>query len=497
MQAPGDPAFGHHAPDPSRVVTLHEDHMDKTRPDRRDAAPALGLGAVPKRTGQELTRRASLLGALGATLVALSGCGVGDEWFGEVKPPLRGKREATTTVRHGMSVDEGGDRRVTLPAPVRNAAWPQTGGNPAHLMGHLAASERLARSWSSGIGTGGGYRRKILAQPVVADGLVYTMDSDAVVTAFDVTSGSRAWRVDTKNEDADSTNIGGGMAIAEGVLYAVNGLAELVALDAKTGQQRYRKSFSVPARSAPTVVDGRLFFTTIDDRLLAMATADGRRLWSYQGRASQIALLGQAAPAYADGIVIAGFGSGNLVALRAESGRIAWSDGIGATRAATSVADLSAIHALPVIHNNRVFVVSVGGLTVAFDLRSGRRLWEREFGGSETPWLAGDWMFVVSAEQQLAAINATDGRIAWVTVLPRWENEEKSKDPIQWVGPILAGDRLIVACSRGGREALAVSPYSGKILGRQSLPGTASLAPIVASGTVFQITDDASLLALR
>ena len=471
--------------------------MDKTRPDRHDAAPALHLGTSPTLTGPALTRRASLLGALGVTLGALSGCGVFDEWFGEVKPPLRGKREAIMAARRGMRVDEGGDRRVTLPAPVRNAAWPQTGGNPAHLMGHLAASERLTRSWSSRIGTGGGYRRKILAQPVVADGLVYTMDSDAVVTAFDATSGSRAWRFDTKNEDADSTNIGGGMAIAEGVLYAVNGLAELVALDAKTGKQRYRKSFPAPARSAPTVADGRLFFTTIDDRLVAMATEDGRQLWAYQGRTSQTAVLGQAAPAYADGIVVAGFGSGDLVALRAESGGIAWADGGGATRARTSIADLSAIRALPVIHNNRVFVVSVGGLTVALDLRSGRRLWEREIGGSETPWLAGDWMFVVSAEQQLAAINATDGRIAWVTDLPRWENEEKSQDPIQWVGPILAGDRLIVACSGGEQEAFAVSPYSGKILGRQSLPGNASLAPIVAAGTVFQITDDASLLALR
>ena len=463
--------------------------MHGTGPDR-SGTPRAPLPATPARLG----RRATLLGA---ALGGLSGCSIWDGWFGENKPLLRGKREAIMVTRRGMSVDEGGDRRITLPPPVRNAGWPQAGGNPAHLMGHLVASERLARSWSSGIGAGGGYRRKILAQPVAADGLVYAMDSDAVVTAFDIAFGNRVWRVDTKNEKADSTNIGGGMAIADGVLYGVNGLAELVALDAKTGKLRYRKSVPAPARSAPTVADGRLFFTTIDDRLLAMATDDGRQLWSYQGRTPQTAVMGQAAPAYADGIVVAGFGSGDLVALRAESGGIAWSDGLGETRARTSIADLSAIRGLPVIHNNRVFAISAGGLTVALDLRSGRRLWEREVGGSETPWLAGDWMFVVSSEQQLAAINATDGRIAWVTDLPRWEDEEKSKAPIHWVGPVLAGDRLIVACSGGRQEAFAVSPYSGKILGRQSLPGNASLAPIMAAGTMFQITDDASLLALR
>lgn len=445
-----------------------------------------------------LSRRAALRGTISLTALAgLSGCGMWDEWFGEVKPPLPGKREPVLAIRRGMRVDEGGDRRITLPAPVRNTAWPQTGGNPAHLMGHLAAGERLERAWSSGIGTGGGYRRKILAQPVSDDGIIYTMDSDAVVTAFDVASGSRRWRVDTKNDDADSTNIGGGMAVADGVLYAVNGLAELVALDAKTGQLKYRKTFPAPARSAPTVAEGRLFFSTIDDRLLAMSTDDGRQLWVYQGRTTQTAMLGQAAPAYADGIVVAGFGSGDLVALRAESGSPAWSDSLGAVRGRTSIADLSAIRGLPVIANGRVFVMGVGGQTVGLDLRSGRRLWEREVGGSETPWVAGDWVFLISAEQQLAALNAQDGRIAWVTDLPRWENEEKFKDPIHWVGPVLAGDRLIVASSGGDREAYAVSPYSGKILGRQSLPGNASLAPIVVAGTVFQITDDASLVALR
>jgi len=444
------------------------------------------------------SRRAALRAGLGLTALAgLSGCGLWDEWFGESKPPLPGKREPVLAVRRGMKVDEGGDKRIILPPPVRNAGWPQTGGNPAHLMGHLAASEVLERNWSSSIGTGGGYRRKILAQPVIADGVVYAMDSNAVVTAFNMDTGSRLWRTDTKNEDADSTNVGGGMAVDGGVLYAVNGLAELVALDAKTGQQNYRKGFAAPARSAPTVAEGRIFFSCIDDRLLAMATDDGRQLWAYQGRTAQTAMLGQPAPGYADGLVVAGFGSGDLVALRAESGSAAWSDSLGAARGRTAVADLSAVRGLPVISNNRVFVMGVGGQTVGIDLRTGRRLWEREVGGTESPWVAGEWLFVVTAEQQIAAMNAQDGRIAWVTDLPRWDNEEKSKDPIYWFGPILAGDRLIVASSGGDPEALSVSPYTGKVLGRKSLPGNASLAPIVAGGTMFQVTDDGSLIAFR
>jgi outer membrane protein assembly factor BamB len=111
------------------------------------------------------------------------------------------------------------------------------------------------------------------------------------------------------------------------------------------------------------------------------------------------------------------------------------------------------------------------------------------------PWLAGDWLFLLTTDGDVVAINRTDGAVAWVTPLPQFENEKKKSDPIRWIGPTLIADRLVVAGSV--QRAIAISPYTGKILGRQSLSGAASVAPIVADGTLFVVTDDATLLALR
>jgi outer membrane protein assembly factor BamB len=362
-------------------------------------------------------------------------------------------------------------------------------------MGHLAAGERLTEAWSVSIGAGGGYRDKILAQPVVSDGVVYTMDSDAVVSAFELAGGSRNWRADTKSEDDDSTNIGGGLAVEGGTLYAVNGLAELVAFDAANGKERWRKNIGAPARSAPTVTEGRLFVVTIDDRLVALAADDGRQLWSHKAASATTTMLGQPAPAYADGLVVAGFGSGELAALRAETGSVVWTDSLASARGRTSLTDISAIRGLPVIADGRVYAIGLGGLLLALDLRSGRRLWEREVSGEDSPWVAGDWLFIVSSDQQIAAIQRLDGRVAWVGDLPRWEDEEKQSGPILWFGPILAGDRLIVAGTN--EDALAVSPYTGEILGRQTLSGAAALGPIAASGTILIVTNAGRLIALR
>ncbi len=434
------------------------------------------------------TRRAALVAPL-----ALGGCSLWDDWFGTKKTPLPGKREPILANSRGLRVDEGAPK-VVLPPPVQNAGWPQAGGNPAHYMGHLAARESLGEIWRVGIGVGGGYRRKILAQPVVFNGVVFVMDSDAVVSAFDINGGGRVWRFDTRPEDDDSTNIGGGLAYDQGTIYAANGLGQVVAMDAANGTVKWRAKVIAPTRSAPTVADGRVYVTTIQDRLLAIASDDGRLLWAYASNSMTTTVLGQPAPAYASGLVIAGFGSGELVAVHADSGTVVWSDTL-ATARHNGIADFSAIRGLPVVRDGRVYAIGMGGLVVTLDLPSGRRLWEREVAGEDSLWTAGPWLFLISLDQRIAAVNREDGRVAWVTDLPRFENPDKQKDAITWYGPLLAGDRLIVAGTN--KQALAISPYTGEILGQQDLSAAASLGPVLAAGTVFIVSDDGTLLALR
>ncbi len=435
-----------------------------------------------------IPRRAALLGTL-----ALTGCSTFDDLFESNKPPVPGKRETVLTSTRGLQVDASDHGSVTLPAPVRNAEWLQSGGNPTHAMGNLDVGG-YAKIWSREIGEGGGYRRKITASPIVAGSSVFAMDSNGAISAFDVQAGTRLWRTETQAENDRSTNIGGGIAAADGVVYAATGRGEALALDAAKGVIKWRAWLDAPARSAPTVVEGKLFMPTLDERMVALSAADGKRVWSYQATAAATAVLGEPAPAYADGLLVGGFGSGDLVGLRADSGSLAWSDSLASSRGRASLADLSAIRALPVIVGNVVYSIGVGGLLVAIDLRSGRRLWEREIAGQYTPAAAGDWLFVLTAEQQLAAIGRADGRVRWITDLPRYDNPDKQRDPIFWAGPLVAGKHLFVAGST--QKLLAIDPGDGAIVGQQALPAAASLSPIAAQGKVFVLTDDATLSAL-
>ena len=438
-----------------------------------------------------LTRRLAVLAPLGL----LTGCGITD-WFDTVKPPVAGKRLDVMPQSNGLQVvATAAAQPVSLPAPVLNPDWPQAGGVPTHDMENLAFGAQPVSAWTADIGKSGGYRRKLTSQPVISGGRVFTMDSDGNVSAFDAAGGGRVWTLSTETEDNRSTNVGGGASTDAGAVYAATGRGDLVAIDAGTGKMRWRKSLDTAARSAPTIAEGKLFVPTIDNRLLAFSTADGSQLWSYKAATAETMLLGMPAPAYADGILIAGFGSGEVVALRAGEGAAVWSDSLAARTGRGSVADFSSVRGRSVIKNGRVFTIGFGGLMVANDMRSGRRLWERNVASTETPWAAGDWLFVLSTDSQVAALRSDDGSVAWVCQLDQYENMEKHEDPIRWVGPVLAGGRLIVGGSN--KTAMSIDPVSGKVIGQQKLSGVATLAPSVAGGTVYFLTEDATLMALR
>lgn len=442
-------------------------------------------------TGNGLSRR----GALFAALAVLPGCSVFDGIFGPDKKILPGERAPVLAAGKSLADAVLPGQVVTLPQPIDRAEWPQPGGTPAHEGGHLAMPGGFNRAWTANVGESTGYRRRITAQPVVAGGRVFTMDADGVVAAFDAATGRNVWRSPTEPKDDRSTNIGGGVSVAGDTVYAATGRAEIVALDAATGAVRWRAPLGAPARSAPTVADDRLFVATLDNQLLGLSATDGRRLWSYQSSSTETLVLGLPAPAHVDGIVIAGFGSGELAALRAASGTVVWSDSLAAARGRTSLVDLSAILGMPMVADGRVYAASLGGQVLANDLRSGRRLWELEVASSETPWIAGDWLYLVSTDAQLAAVRRADGAVAWVTQLDGFENMQKRRDPITWTGPVLAGGRLVLTSST--RAGVFVDPVSGAVTGNFDLPGAVSLAPIVAGGTMYLVTDNATLLALR
>jgi len=426
----------------------------------------------------------------------LSGCG----WLGvKDDPPVPGKRLTVLEDHADMPEATGDAASIRLPPPEPNDDWPMAGGYANHAMQHMTLADVPQEIWRAEVGTGSSGRNSLLSEPVIGGGRVYVIDADAQVSAFDIDTGTEFWRVDLPDRDLDEDDgylLGGGLAYDEaGRLYATTGFGKVVALDAVNGQEVWRQDVGAPMRAAPTLNSGRVFVVTVDNETVALAARDGRKLWTHAGSPEMASLLGAPAPAVDKGTVVVAYSSGEVFALRVESGATLWQDAVTLEQRTDAAGILRDIRARPVMAGDRVFVVGHSGVMTAIDLPTGQRIWQVELGGMQQPWLAGHVLFVLTNTAELVAVDAQDGQVLWVTPLQVWVDPEDKEEPITWTGPLLASDRLIVGSSN--EEILAVSPYSGRVLGYVDAPAGITIPPVLARDTLIFLADNGDLIAFR
>ena len=430
-----------------------------------------------------------------AIALAVSGCSLFKR--GTPKTPVLGERIPVLTTEGDVQVDPDVQALpFSLPAAVANTAWSQSGGNAMKSMGQLALGASLQPAFTVQAGRGSTLAARLAAAPIVGNGRIYTIDTLGAVRSFDAQTGAQFWASQTPDDKGNEAVLyGGGIAYDNGRIYATNGLGYVAALDERTGGILWQVRPGGPLRGAPSISNGAIYVMSQDNQIYSLKEEDGSTNWSAAASLEIAGIFGSASPAVGQGTVVAGFSSGELNAYRYENGRQVWSDALQRTSIRTSVSSLSDVDADPVIDNGQVFAVGQGGRMVALDITSGQRIWELNIAGIATPWVAGDWVFVVTDEGKLACIYRQNGHIRWIQQLPEFAKAKAKKGQIDYSGPVLAGNRLFVTGSNG--TLIQLDPATGNYLTQTRLGAGVSLPPIVANSTLYVYDDDAKLHAFR
>lgn len=466
---------------------------------------------------QKVWKRVAVVAALG---VLVSGCSMFDSvggWFSAPsKSKLKGERISILTNEDALKPDPTlADTRVVLPKPYRNSEWPEPGGYASNAMYHLEATGPLQQIWDVDAGKGSDIDSRLTAPPIVAAGRVYVLDAAAHVRAFNAQTGEKLWEADvapkggepgffnsasfgligSSNRVDPTKGFGGGVAFDNGRVFVSSGFGDVVALNAADGKQIWKTSLGVPIVNAPVANGGRVFVSSQDNHFYALAQSDGRKLWDHQGITESAGILESTSAAVAGEFVIVPYTSGELFAIRVQNGRPAWNDMLTRSGAVTALSELDDIAGRPVVDRDLVFAISHSGIMAAINLSTGGRSWSRDIGGIQTPWAAGDWVYVLTTDNQLFCLQRKDGRVKWIHQMPRWEDQEDKSGPIVWSGPVLVSNRLIVLSSTG--KAASVSPYTGQLLGEIDIPDGTMIAPVVANDILYLVTRDGRLVALK
>ena len=388
-------------------------------------------------------------------------------------------------------------KSVNFAAAVVNADWTHRNGGADHAIRHPALGATLTQFMAVNIGEGDGRRARITADPVVAGGVVYTLDARARVTATTV-SGGAVWAADlTPGSDGSSDASGGGLAVDQGRVFATTGFGELTVLDAASGQELWTQDLDAPGTSAPTVFGDLVYVTAKNAAAYALNVNTGRIEWQISGLDTVTSFGGGAGVAVNDTIAVLPFSSGQVIGAFPKGGLQRWSTTIAGGRLGQAAASFSDISGDPVLSNGRAYVGNLGGELIALSLSDGETIWTAPDGAISPVWPAGNALFFVNDINELVRLDADTGAPVWRIELPSFGDTAptRRRSKVAHYGPVLAGGRLIVAASDGVMRSF--DPASGALIGSSAIAGGAATSPAIAGGALYIVTKTGQLLGFR
>ncbi len=246
---------------------------------------------------------------------------------------------------------------------------------------------------------------RIIAPPLQVEEMVFVGTADNVLLALDAGSGQLRWRFDTGH------SIWGQPTYDDGVLFVSSLDKEVYALDADSGREIWRHTFAGAVASKPIVDDGLVYVSSFDKRLHALDRETGNEEWS-----AEAGDWVWAAPVLNGDLVYYVDVSGNVYAVEAASGTRVWMQNIGGL-----------VRATPLLVDGVLYVASAGdvnvneaerqGALIALDDEDGRELWRKTTSAPlyTTPVAVNDTIVValISQDALLLVFDQKDGSQRW------------------------------------------------------------------------------------
>lgn len=332
----------------------------------------------------------------------------------------------------------------------------------------------------------------VRSTPAVVGGRLFVGSGDAHVYAFDARTGERLWRFRA------ATSVTGSPALSGELVYVTDHSSTLYALDAGSGERRWavETGETVPFpwgyesgdiyASSPVIADGTVFFGAGDGHVYAVDASSGNVRWraATDGRV-------RSTPAVADGRVYAGGADGVVYAFGRDDGRLLWRhETEGSTLESAEFGyDRRTVQSSPAVADGRVFVGARDGFLYALDAETGERLWRFDHEISwvnSSPAVAEGLVIAGSSDAQFVhAVDAESGE-------ERWRVDSAG---IVWTSPMVVDGRVILAEGFGRVRVLELE--SGEPVWSAWTGGRLFGSPVIAGGTIYVGSMDGGVYALR
>ena len=340
---------------------------------------------------------------------------------------------------------------------------------------------------------------RVTSSPAVANGLVYFASYDGNFYAVDATAGTQKWKFAIPGERRfAATHLHGASPVAEtmpdpfdfylssavfadGLVYFGSGDTNVYALDAATGELKWKFKTGDVVHASPAFADGKIFIGSWDSYFYALDAKTGKELWRFKTGEdpeihNQVGI--QSSAAVSNGIVYFGCRDSNFYALDAATGKERWRFNNKGSWVIGS----------PAVRDDKVyFATSDTALLYGFDSKTGAQAFSLSFKGwplFSSPAIAADRLYVGSHEGKLFAVDLKTQKLAWT-----FATDGSKKNGATYTKPDGTPNYDV---------AFTDFFYDDMVSGVQKMMSVGSVlsSPVVAGDTVYFGSADGSVYAL-
>lgn len=339
---------------------------------------------------------------------------------------------------------------------------------------------KIEKVWSRSTGSGSG--PYLTGFQLAVDGRhVYTADRNGVVTALELKTGDRVWRVKTGLRAVS------GPTVDEGVLLIGTRDGQLVALSAKDGKEKWRAKMSSEVLAAPAAGNGRAVARMLDGRLVAFDVATGNRRWTADNGVPTLTLRGASSPAIDGDTVYAGMDNGEVVAYDLDTGEKRWEQLIAAPAGRSELERVVDIDAALLLVQDQLYAVSMGGELASLSRRSGRVRWKQPVTSRTGISFYRDQVFTTDVDGTVWSVDRDSGARQW---------QQKGLAYRQLSPPVMFGSYVVVGDYDGYLHWLI--PEDGTIIARAHPLGAPIRAvPVAVDDMLLVLSTSGNVVALR
>ena len=350
---------------------------------------------------------------------------------------------------------------------------------PPAPLPNFSATVALRTLWTAQVGDGAG-GEFLKMTPLVTENRIFVAAADGTVASLDRRSGNRQWSVET------------GLVLTSGpgsdgdIVVIGDGEGEVIALNAGSGAELWRASVASEVLAAPGVASDMVAVRTSDGHVYGLDRATGEQRWSYQQSEPVLTLRGTSAPQVFSNGIIVGMDNGSLVTLLSATGQKVWEVAVADARGRSELERIVDIDGDPVIAGDAVYAVSYQGNVAGVGLRDGVTRWRREMSSSAGLGVDQSNVYVTDVDSELWALSNIGGASVW---------KQDALRARSLTAPVAVGGGVVVGDFEGYVHLMAVD--DGRFLGRTQVGSAAIIAPpVVYDGVLYVANAKGQIQAL-